>query len=70
MNRQKFVLISTSRTALAVRFIHVEADYAREASGSYADAELAAPPFCLLRGEYAGDEEAVAPSSATLQSPT
>ena len=69
MNRQKSVLISTSRTALAVRFIHAEAEYAREASGSCTDAELAAPPFCLLRGEYAGDEEAAAPSSVALQSP-
>ena len=60
-------MISTSRAALAVRFIRAEAECAREASGSCD--ELAVPPFHLLHGEYAGDEEVAAPSSAALRSP-
>ncbi|KAG2540178.1 hypothetical protein PVAP13_9NG521714 [Panicum virgatum] len=57
----------TSCAALAVRFIRAEAECAREASGSCD--ELAAPPFHLLHGEYAGDEEVATPSSAALRSP-
>ena len=57
----------TSCAALAVRFIRAEAECAREASRSCD--ELAAPPFHLLHGEYTGDEEVAAPSSAALRSP-